>query len=254
MFIRMLNVAVLCLLVLIDTCHCDSKAVRGLGKPKIKPLYMNVSDSREERTYMYGRFQSPLDTTVAFVEGDIVKFDKVSKSEENSTVWELVLCYDTWRYQPKVLLQSKSAAEVLFLYLNGRVYHSNVQTEFHGTNCSVAINRSSKKQSTTYTFGVQNCDQNLNFSNFRFWLDKSGRVLNIPYDSHCRESNTEDGRYFESVCSSFVSNDPFNVTFYEDKMAAENIELILLAYKFQPAGPCFDTCIANTQQWFFRII
>ncbi|XP_061186347.1 uncharacterized protein LOC133194401 [Saccostrea echinata] len=232
----------------------DSKAVRVLEKPNIKPLYLNVSESREEMTTMYGRFRCPLDTTVAFGEGTIVKFDKVSNSEENSTVFELVLYYDTWRYQPKFLLQSKSASEALFIYLKGRVEHSTVQTEFSGTNCSVAINRSSKKQSTTYTSVVQNCDQNLNFSNFRFWLDKSGRVLSIPYDNHCKESNTEEAKYFESVCSSYVSNDPLNVTFYEDKMAAENVKLIHFAYKFQPAGPCTDSCLTDIKQWFFSII
>ncbi|XP_061190018.1 uncharacterized protein LOC133197845 [Saccostrea echinata] len=239
--------------IMIGRCDSTSKTMRILETPNIKPLYLNVSESRtESRVTVYGRFRSPQDTTAEIDDGTIVKFDKVLNSEGSSMDFELVLYYDIWRYLPRLTLSSNSASEFLHIYLS-EIVDDYVQTDFTGTDCSVGINRSSESQSTTYNSVIQNCNYAID-DIFTIGLNKSGEIIRLDSDMYCYSSNAENMKYFKSRCSLYVSDDPLYVTFYEDKMAADNVELLYLNYMFNPVGPCSQKCIANIKRWFFSII
>ncbi|XP_062570006.1 uncharacterized protein LOC134235223 [Saccostrea cucullata] len=250
----MFGIAIPLILVLFDTCDCDSQTVRVLGKPNIRPLYLNVSESSDAKTKTaYGRFHCPPDTQLRIFGGTIVTFDKVSKSNGINTLCELVVYYESWWSQPILSLESESVSEDLAIHLNGSVSNGE-QTEFSGTDCLVGIKRSSEKQSTTYTAVIQNCDPNLPIeSTFYIWLEKySGTVFYLPSDPYCYDSDTTNMKNLKSQCSTYVSFDPFNVTFHEDKMAADNVKL--RSNKFHLTGSCTGTCITVRNQWFFLIV
>ncbi|XP_061190101.1 uncharacterized protein LOC133197944 [Saccostrea echinata] len=227
--------------------------MRILETPSIKPLYLNVSKSmKDSRVTVYGGFKCPDDTTAEIDDGTIVKFDKVLNSGGSSTDFELVLNYDMRRYLARLTLSSKSASEFLHIYLRGLVDDS-VQTDFTGTNCSVGINRSSESQTTTYTSAIQNYNNGVD-DKFTIGLNKSGKIIRLDSNIYCYSLNAEYRKYFKSRCSMYESEDPLYVTFYEEKMATDNVELLYLNYMFNPLGHCSQICITNMKRWFFSII
>ncbi|XP_062592873.1 uncharacterized protein LOC134254362 isoform X2 [Saccostrea cucullata] len=248
------GLAVLVMWLLVDRCHCTSTAIRVSAEPQIKPLYLNVSEFNGDSVVtMHGRFQCPPDTTAEF-EGKYISFDKVSDSNDGSSNFEMVLFDDTWGWLPLLKLKSKSALEEMHIHLSDAV-DDYVQTSFLGRNCLVGINRSSEKQSTTYTSVIQSCNSPSISEKFDIGLNKSGEIIRLNSDDvFCFRYNEEYRKYFKSTCSMYVSDDPLYVTFYENKMAADNIELYYLTYQFDPIGPCSQTCIAHMKRWFFSVV
>ncbi|XP_061190093.1 uncharacterized protein LOC133197934 [Saccostrea echinata] len=245
--------AALVIWLVIESCSCTSKEIRVLGKPKIRPLYLNVSEWKGDNVVtMHGRFQCPPDTTAEF-SGKTISFDNVSDSMDGSSNFKMVLFDDRWGWLPRLTLSSKSASEEMHIYLSD-VVDDNVQTSFLGTNCLVGINRSSEKQSTTYTSVIQSCNNAPIIEKFNIGLNKSGEIIRLDSDVYCYGSNDEYGKYFKSRCSMYISNDPLYVTFYEENMAADNIELYYLTYQFDPVGPCSHNCISDIKRWFFSVV
>ncbi|XP_062608064.1 uncharacterized protein LOC134269899 [Saccostrea cucullata] len=244
MFIKMICVATGAMWIMLESCNCTSKTIRILETPNIKPLYLNVSKSmKDNRVTVYGGFKCPDDTTAEIDDGTIVKFEKVSNSGGSATGFELVLYYDMWRYLARLTLRSKSASEFLQIYLRGKV-HNSVQTDIIGINCSVGINMSSKGQTTTYTSAIQNCNDGV-YDKFVMVLNKSGEIIRLDSNIYCYSLHAEYRKYFKSICSFHDPDAPLYVTFYEDKKAADNVELLYLNYMFGPLGYCSNICIAN---------
>ncbi|XP_062608065.1 uncharacterized protein LOC134269900 isoform X1 [Saccostrea cucullata] len=243
--------------MLIAKCQCTSNTARVLG-PNIKPLYLNASLSREDKTVtVHGRFQCPEDTetTTSIYSWNSVQFGKVWNLKENAMDCELVVNYDADRLMPYFWLKSKTTSELLSIYVN-KIVKDLVQTEFSGTDCSVGLNTTSRNNTTRYTT-VIHCDQRPHMlENFVMWLDKSGDIKTVLSDIYCHNSKSyrEYKDYFKSRCSTDESNDPFYIEFYEDKMAADNVKLLILDYILEPVGPCTNACIAKNKQWRFQII
>lgn len=247
------GLAVFVMWLLVDRCHCTSDAIRVSAEPQIKPLYLNVSEWKGDNVVtMHGRFQCPSDTTAEF-EGKTIRFVKVSDSNDGSSNFEMVLFDDRWGWLPRLTLKSKSALEEMHIYLSD-VVDDSVQTSFLGRNCLVGINRSSEKQSITYTSVIQSCNSASIIEKFNIGLNKSGEIIRLDSDVYCYGSNEKYGKYFKSTCSMYVSDDPLYITFYEDNMAADNIELYYLTYHFEPIGPCSHNCIADIKRWFFSVV
>ncbi|XP_061190097.1 uncharacterized protein LOC133197939 [Saccostrea echinata] len=253
MFIKIMSLAVFVVYMLIERCHCASEIIRNIEEPNIKPLYLNVSESAEEnKVTVYGKFRGPKDTTGKMKYGTIVKFDKVLDSTEESSEYEFVLSHDSRRYWPRITLTSKSALESMKIYFNW-IVDEPVQSKFTGGNCLVGINKSSENHSTTYTPVLQNCNHRID-DYFKFGFNKSGEIVQLHSDMYCFSGNDEYKKYFTSNCT---LSGPFHlsyVTFYENKMAADNVQLLYLNYMFSPVGPCSYQCIADLKEWFFSII
>ncbi|XP_062592876.1 uncharacterized protein LOC134254363 [Saccostrea cucullata] len=200
---------------------------------------------------MHGRFKCPPDTIAQFA-GKSISFNKVSDSIDDSVNFEMVLFEDQWKWLPRLTLRSNSVSEKMNIYLS-HIPDNNVQTEFLGKNNLVGIYKSSENKSTTYTAVIESFNNDPISEKFDIGLNKSGEIIRLNSDVYCYGLNTEYRKYFKTRCSMSVSRDPLYVTFYEDNMAADNIELYNLTYILKP-DPCGYHCIASINKWFFKVV